>query len=209
MVGDSVRHDVDGALRVGMRAALVHRSDEAAPGCEDELSRDAASRCYGHCASCSTDSHNGKRTTQKRDNAETHEVDLALVGGPVRDALLARPSTDLDFTTSARPDATEAILKAWGSATWDMGRDFGTIGARRGGTTVEVTTCPGRRIRRADPQAGRGLRRLARRRPGAARPRVNAMALRLPDLTFVDPHGGLVDLDAGLLRTPRRRGVVR
>ena len=31
---------------------------------------------------------------------------------------------------------------------------------------------------------------------------VNAMALRLPDLTFVDPYGGLVDLEAGLLRTP-------
>ena len=31
---------------------------------------------------------------------------------------------------------------------------------------------------------------------------VNAMAVRLPDLTFVDPFGGLADLAAGLLRTP-------
>jgi putative hydrolase of the HAD superfamily len=31
MVGDSVRHDIDGALRAGMRAALVHRSDDPHP----------------------------------------------------------------------------------------------------------------------------------------------------------------------------------
>ena len=48
--------------------------------------------------------------------------DLALVGGPVRDALLGRSVSDFDFTTSARPDETEALLAAWGTATWDMGR---------------------------------------------------------------------------------------
>ena len=37
MVGDSVRHDVEGALGVGMRAALVHRSETAHPR-EQELS---------------------------------------------------------------------------------------------------------------------------------------------------------------------------
>src|SRR5690606_38818592 len=31
---------------------------------------------------------------------------------------------------------------------------------------------------------------------------VNAMALRLPELEFTDPHGGLEDLAAGVLRTP-------
>ena len=30
--------------------------------------------------------------------------ELALVGGPVRDAFLDRALTDLDFTTDARPD---------------------------------------------------------------------------------------------------------
>ena len=128
--------------------------------------------------------------------------DLALVGGPVRDALLGRAATDLDFTTSARPDDTEAVLAAWGSATWDMGREFGTIGARRGGTVVEVTTY------RADAYDGRTRKPVVAfgdsldddlvRRDFT----VNAMALRLPDLAFVDPHGGLGDLDAGLLRTP-------
>ncbi len=132
--------------------------------------------------------------------AAGHE--LALVGGPVRDAFLGRVSTDLDFTTSARPEQTEAILTAWGTATWDMGRAFGTIGARRGQTVVEVTTY------RADAYDG------VTRKPVVAFGdsleedlvrrdfTVNAMALRLPELTFVDPYAGLADLAARVLRTP-------
>ncbi len=128
--------------------------------------------------------------------------DLALVGGPVRDALLGRTATDLDFATSARPEETERLLARWGNATWDMGRDFGTIGARRGARVVEVTTY------RADAYDG------ATRKPVVAFGdsleddlvrrdfTVNAMALRLPDLAFVDPHGGLSDLESGVLRTP-------
>ena len=38
---------------------------------------------------------------------------LALVGGPVRDALLGRLGNDLDFTTNAKPDDTKKILKTW------------------------------------------------------------------------------------------------
>lgn len=48
--------------------------------------------------------------------AAGHE--LALVGGPVRDAMLGRRSNDLDFTTSARPEQTDRILKSWGDAWW-------------------------------------------------------------------------------------------
>ena len=66
--------------------------------------------------------------------------ELALVGGPVRDAMLGRRHNDLDFTTSARPDDTERLLSGWGDALWDMGREFGTIGCRKGEWVVEVTT---------------------------------------------------------------------
>ena len=66
--------------------------------------------------------------------------ELALVGGPVRDARLGRLQTDLDFTTSARPEVTERLVAGWVDALWDMGRDFGTIGARIGQWQVEITT---------------------------------------------------------------------
>src|SRR5690625_7440363 len=74
----------------------------------------------------------------RRFEAEGHA--LALVGGPVRDAVLGRSSADLDFTTSARPDETEAILRTWtrDGALWDMGREFGTRGGIRDGGKGEV-----------------------------------------------------------------------
>jgi poly(A) polymerase len=132
--------------------------------------------------------------------ARGHE--LALVGGPVRDAFLGRVSPDLDFTTSAGPDEVLDLLRPWGDAHWDIGREFGTIGARRGDVTVEVTTY------RADAYDG------VTRKPVVAFGErleddlvrrdftVNAMALRLPSMDFVDPCGGLVDLAASVLRTP-------
>ncbi len=135
--------------------------------------------------------------------------ELSLVGGPVRDAFLGRRAADLDFTTDARPDDTLAILKRWGDAHWEVGRDFGTIGARKRlagadgqDVVVEVTTY---RAESYDPSSrkpevsyGDDLAGDLSRRDFT----VNAMALRLPSLDFADPHDGLTDLAAGVLRTP-------
>ena len=128
--------------------------------------------------------------------------ELALVGGPVRDALLGRDSVDLDLTTDARPKETERLLRGWGDALWDVGRAFGTIGARKDGWQVEITTyrkdAYDRTSRKPEVSYGDRLEDDLVRRDFT----VNAMALRLPDLTFVDPHDGLGDLARGLLRTP-------
>lgn len=132
--------------------------------------------------------------------ADGHE--LALVGGPVRDAFLGRRSDDHDFATSAPPEVTERILRAWGEATWDMGREFGTIGARRGEAIVEVTTY---RTEEYDPTSRKPTVAFGDTLEGDLSRRdfrVNAMAVRLPDLTFVDPFSGLSDLADGVLRTP-------
>jgi poly(A) polymerase len=134
--------------------------------------------------------------------AAGHE--LALVGGPVRDAMLGRHSNDLDFTTSARPDETDRILRSWGDAWWDMGRDFGTIGCRKGDWLVEVTTYRSEAYdpesRKPDVQYGDTLVGDLRRRDFT----VNAMAVRLPGQQIEDPFGGVVDLANRVLRTPGR-----
>ncbi|MFJ4165745.1 CCA tRNA nucleotidyltransferase [Microbacterium sp. NPDC089698] len=133
--------------------------------------------------------------------------DLAVVGGPVRDALLGRPTHDLDFTTNARPDDILRIVTPISTTQWDIGREFGTIGARvpspdGPAEQVEITTY------RADAYDG------VTRKPvvsfgddihGDLVRRdftVNAMAFLVPQQKLVDPTGGVEDLLAGLLRTP-------
>jgi poly(A) polymerase len=129
---------------------------------------------------------------------------LALVGGPVRDALLGRLQNDIDLTTSARPETTEALLADWADATWDMGREFGTIGCRKGDWTIEITTYRSERYdpgsRKPEVDYGDSLQGDLGRRDFT----VNAMAVLLPGLEFVDPFGGLVDLAHRTLRTPGR-----
>jgi poly(A) polymerase len=132
--------------------------------------------------------------------AAGHE--LALVGGPVRDAFLDRPINDLDFTTDATPEQILEIVKPLSDAYWDIGRAFGTIGAVVAGETVEITTYRSDsydgQTRKPEVVFGSSLEDDLLRRDFT----VNALALRLPGLTLVDPATGIDDLLAGVLRTP-------
>ncbi len=128
--------------------------------------------------------------------------ELALVGGPVRDAMIGRLQNDLDFTTSALPETTERLLAGWADAVWDMGRAFGTIGCRKGPWQVEITTYRSESYdpssRNPDVDFGDSLAGDLGRRDFT----VNAMAVRVPSREFVDLHGGIVDLAERVLRTP-------
>ena len=128
--------------------------------------------------------------------------ELALVGGPVRDAFLGRGINDLDFTTSARPDEILALVEPLAEAVWDIGRDFGTVGAQIKGERVEITTYRSDAYdgasRKPTVEFGDSLEDDLRRRDFT----VNAMAVMLPQLTLVDPHGGIDDLVARRLATP-------
>lgn len=128
--------------------------------------------------------------------------ELALVGGSIRDAFLDRPMNDLDFTTDADPDTTLAILAGLTKTTWDVGRAFGTIGAKLSKHTVEITTYRADaydgETRKPSVQFGTSLEQDLLRRDF----KVNAMALRLPDLQLVDPSGGIDDLLHERLSTP-------
>jgi poly(A) polymerase len=127
---------------------------------------------------------------------------LALVGGSVRDALLGRLGNDLDFTTDARPDAVLGLVRGWAEAVWDVGIAFGTVGCQKDGFKLEITTYRSeaydRESRKPAVSYGDTLEGDLGRRDFT----VNAMALRLPAVEFVDPHGGLHDLAAATLRTP-------
>jgi poly(A) polymerase len=136
----------------------------------------------------------------RRFAAAGHE--LHLVGGSVRDALLGRLGDDLDFCTDARPEQTLAVVKGWAEAIWTTGQEFGTIGLARHGLRLEVTTYRAEAYDRVSRNPvvryGTSLEDDLRRRDFT----VNAMAVSVPDHTFADPHGGLADLAARVLRTP-------
>ncbi len=136
--------------------------------------------------------------------------DLYLVGGSVRDAVLGRLTTDLDFTTDARPEQVQRIVRSWADALWDTGIDFGTVGVGKAGQRLEITTF------RADsydqvsrnPQVRYGDRLeddLIRRDFT-----VNAMAVRITadgPGDFIDPLGGLAALGDRVLDTPAAPSV--
>lgn len=128
--------------------------------------------------------------------------ELALVGGSVRDAMLGRLGDDIDLTTDAHPAEVVSILDKWADAVWDVGIRFGTVGARKGDFRLEITTY---RAESYDPGSrkpvvsyGDSLVADLARRDFT----INAMALRLPQVEFVDLYGGVNDLAQGRLRTP-------
>ena len=129
---------------------------------------------------------------------------LALVGGPVRDAILGRLGNDLDFTTNAKPLETKKILQSWAEDVWDIGIEFGTIAGKRGDTTVEITTYRSDiydpESRKPEVQFGENIEGDLSRRDFT----VNAMALELTGSKpeFIDVFNGLADLSAKTLRTP-------
>lgn len=127
---------------------------------------------------------------------------LYLVGGSVRDALLGKLGTDLDFTTEARPEEIKRILSGWTDAVWDIGIAFGTVGASKRGVTCEVTTFRSDHYDRVgrNPvvEFGDSIEDDLVRRDFT----VNAMAIDLSTKEFIDPYGGLSALAESRLDTP-------
>jgi len=130
---------------------------------------------------------------------------IYLVGGIVRDQLLGRelgPDDDIDLTTDALPGVTKDLVAPIADAVWSQGEKYGTIGAKFGDRTFEITTHRAEAYvaesRKPEVSYAEAIEADLSRRDFT----VNAMALSLPDPVLIDPFDGAADLAAGRLRTP-------
>lgn len=134
--------------------------------------------------------------------AAGHEI--YLVGGSVRDALLGRQFTDLDFATDARPERLKDLLGGWAEHLYSVGERFGTIAVLRDGVRCEITTFRAESYatdsRRPQVTFGHSIEKDLERRDFT----VNSLALKLGGDTpvLVDPFGGIGDIVSRTLRTP-------
>ena len=131
---------------------------------------------------------------------------LYLVGGSVRDLLAGADidAIDYDFTTDARPERIKEVLRDWADAVWAQGERFGTIGAKKDGRHLEITTHRAEAYqpdsRKPDVEFSDRVEADLSRRDFT----INAMALELTadSPVLVDPFDGAVDLATKVLRTP-------
>lgn len=121
-----------------------------------------------------------------------------LVGGFVRDMLMARPSSDIDISTRAKPQEIEEVFKDF--TTIDVGKFFGTIRVLTGDEEFEITTFR-RDSSYEDKRRPTGvvfadtIEDDLKRRDFT----INAMALRKGKL--IDPFGGQADIEKKILRS--------
>ena len=137
------------------------------------------------------------------DAAADEGVELWLVGGPVRDALLGRPVLDLDLTSEAPAAELGPRLAERLGGTCGARSAFGTVKLRLGGRTIDLATARAEvypypaalPVIVADANIAADLAR----RDFA----INAMAASLHPRRFgdlLDTEGGVADLQAGLVR---------
>lgn len=126
------------------------------------------------------------------------DVETRAVGGAVRDALLGRPVTDIDFATTAVPDNVMALARKAGLKAIPTGIAHGTVTVVADGVSCEVTS-----LRRDIETFGRHAKVAfstdwsedAQRRDFT----LNALYAGA-DGTLYDPLGGYEDLLAGRVR---------
>jgi len=140
----------------------------------------------------------GPRTVQVFAALSGDAGETRAVGGAVRDALLGRPVTDVDFATTILPEKVMARARAAGLKAVPTGLEHGTVTLVADGTPFEVTT-----LRRDVETFGRHATVTFTKdwAEDAKRRDLTLNALYAgPDGTLFDPLGGYPDLLAGKVR---------
>jgi tRNA nucleotidyltransferase/poly(A) polymerase len=124
------------------------------------------------------------------------DTEAWIVGGAIRDAALGLEVTDVDLAVARdERQATRAIAGAVGGAMFQLSEEFGSwrVVAPDGAWHVDVV-----RLRGDGIEADLALRDFT----------VDAVATPLarPGATLIDPHAGLGDLDARVLRAVSKEG---
>ena len=125
--------------------------------------------------------------------------EVRLVGGAVRDLLLAHPPKDFDLATNARPEHVSALFHAKGYTVVPTGLKHGTVTVMCHGEPYEITTlrrdkdCDGRH---AEVEFTDDWEEDARRRDFT----FNAMSIDLETGELYDYFGGEEDLLNGRVR---------
>jgi poly(A) polymerase len=132
-------------------------------------------------------------------------VEVYVIGGFVRDALLGRPSTDIDFVaTTHGVELARNAAKTLGIKKIDIFKTYGTAHFRFGEWDLEFVNARKESYssESRNPQVEQGTLQDDQNRRDFT---INALAISLQSENFgevIDPFGGLQDLEQKILRTP-------
>ncbi len=137
--------------------------------------------------------------------AEKLGVEVFVIGGFVRDVLLQRPNTDIDFVANMHGvELARASAKALGIKKIDIFKTYGTAHFRFGELDLEFVNARKESYssESRNPHVEQGSLQDDQNRRDFT---INALAISLQAHTYgdvIDPFGGLQDLEKKILRTP-------